>query len=159
MRTLFVYVDATETVALRAGFFCVLRNSMQPVWLIGKLYRTEVPKCNRKLYSPVVSCTHGRKTIAGRIQFFVVLRIGYDSILVFYLVFICVGFTCTGKSSLGKSLCGKIKNPRKAGILGRYLAGRYTAPIGCELPQIGAFLAATRAVCRSAAEWCLCTTY
>ena len=36
------------------------------------------------------------------------------------------GFTCTGKSSLGKSLCGKIKNPRKAGILGRYLAGRYT---------------------------------
>ena len=41
--------------------------------------------CNRKLYSLVVSCTHGRKTIAGRIQFFVVLRIGYDSILVFYL--------------------------------------------------------------------------
>ena len=33
----------------------------------------------------MVSCTHGRKTIAGRIQFFVVLRIGYDSILVFYL--------------------------------------------------------------------------
>ena len=38
----------------------------------------------------------------------------------------CVGFTFTGISSLGKSLCGKIKNPRKAGILGRYLAGRYT---------------------------------
>lgn len=34
--------------ALRAVFFCALRNSMQPVWPIGKLYRTEVPKCNRK---------------------------------------------------------------------------------------------------------------
>ena len=39
------------------------------------------------------------------------------------------GFTCTGKSSLGKSLCGKIKNPRKAGNLGRYLAGQ--APCRC----------------------------
>ena len=38
--------------------------------------------------------------------------------------FFQTGFTCTGKSSLGKSLCGKIKNPRKAGILGQYLAGR-----------------------------------
>ncbi len=27
--------------------------------------------CNRKLYSPVLSCTHGRKTKAGKIQFFV----------------------------------------------------------------------------------------
>jgi hypothetical protein len=41
-----------------------------------------------------------------------------------YLVFICVGFTCTGKSSLGKSHYGKTKDPRKARILGQYLAGR-----------------------------------
>ena len=59
---------------------------MQPVWLIGKLYRTEVPKCNRKLYSPVLSCTHCRKTKVERNRFFEVLRIGYDSILVIYLV-------------------------------------------------------------------------
>lgn len=40
---------------------------------------------NRKLYSPVLSCTHHGKTRVGKIQFFDVLRIGYDSILVFYL--------------------------------------------------------------------------
>ena len=39
---------------------------MQPVWLIGKLYRTEVPKCNRKLYSPVLSCTHHGKIPAAK---------------------------------------------------------------------------------------------
>ena len=39
---------------------------MKPVWLIGKLYRTEVPKCNRKLYSPVLSCTHHGKIPAAK---------------------------------------------------------------------------------------------
>ena len=40
---------------------------------------------NRKLYSLVLSCTHRSKTKVGKIQLFAVLRIGYDSILVFYL--------------------------------------------------------------------------
>ena len=39
----------------------------------------------RKLYSLVLSCTHRRKTTEEKIQRFAVLRIGYDSILVFYL--------------------------------------------------------------------------
>ena len=58
---------------------------MQPVWRISKLYRAEEPKCNRKLYSLVLSCTHRRKTTEEKIQRFAVLRIGYDSILVFYI--------------------------------------------------------------------------
>ena len=58
------------------------------------LYNFAGAVCNRKLYSPVLSCTHGRKTIAGRIQFFVVLRIGYNSILVFYLFSIYLCWIC-----------------------------------------------------------------
>ena len=42
--------------------------------------------------------------------------------------------------------------------MGRYLAGRYTAPIGCELPQIGAFLAVTGAVCGAVVAWYFRTT-
>ena len=37
------------------------------------------------MYSLVLSCTHCRKITEGKIPPFVVLRIGYDSILVFYL--------------------------------------------------------------------------
>ena len=36
-------------------------------------------------YSLVLSCTHHGKTRVGKIRLFVVLRMGYDSILVFYL--------------------------------------------------------------------------
>ena len=49
------------------------------------LYCMSTDGCNRKLDSPVLSCTHCSKTKVGKIRFFVVLRIGYDSILVFYL--------------------------------------------------------------------------
>ena len=56
-----------------------------------KLYYAQHENCNRKLYSPVLSCTHHGKTRVGKIQFFDVLRIGYDSILVFYLlsIYLC----------------------------------------------------------------------
>ena len=51
-----------------------------------------------------------------------------------------------------KCLCGRIKNPRKAGNLGRYLAGRVTVPMRCKRAQTGAFLAAIGAVCGDAVE-------
>ena len=102
--------------ALRAVFFCALRNSMQPVWPIGKLYRTEVPKCNRKLYSPVVSCTHHGKIPAAKSGFVCFAdKIGLVfSFLVFYLfgyLFVQAfpvpgetrpGNACTGKAVLGQ---------------------------------------------------------
>ena len=50
------------------------------------LYSLAGAVCNRKLYSLVLSCTHHGKTRVGKIRLFVVLRMGYDSILVFYLV-------------------------------------------------------------------------
>ena len=53
---------------------------------VNKLYRIGLARCNRKLYSLVLSCTHSCKTKVGEIQLFAVLRIGYDSILGFYLV-------------------------------------------------------------------------
>ena len=60
---------------------------MQPVWPIGKLYRTEVPKCNRKLYSLVVSCTHHGKILAAKSGFVCFAdKIGFVfAFLVFYL--------------------------------------------------------------------------
>ena len=44
-----------------------------------------------KFYPLARSCTHHGKTRVGKIQFFDVLRIGYDSILVFYLfsIYLC----------------------------------------------------------------------
>lgn len=133
-----------ETVALRAGFFCVLRNSMQPVWLIGKLYRTEVPKCNRKLYSPVLSCTHHGKIPAAKPGF--VCFADKDRIricfLVFYLVFISAGFSCTGETRLGKACAGKAvlgQKAPKAGNLGRYMAGRAPCRCGANAPRQGRF--------------------
>ena len=82
---------------------------MQPVWLIGKLYRTEVPKCNRKLYSPVLSCTHHGKIPAAKPGFVCFAdKIGFVfAFLVFYLVFISAGFSCTGETRLGKACAGK----------------------------------------------------
>ena len=49
------------------------------------LYSLAGAVCNRKLYSLVLSCTHHGKTRVGKIRLFVVLRMGYDSLLVFYL--------------------------------------------------------------------------
>ena len=46
---------------------------------VNKLYRIGLARCNRKLYSLVLSCTHSCKTKVGEIQLFAVLRIGYDS--------------------------------------------------------------------------------
>ena len=82
---------------------------MKPVWLIGKLYRTEVPKCNRKLYSPVLSCTHHGKIPAAKPGFVCFAdKIGFVfAFLVFYLVFISAGFSCTGETRLGKACAGK----------------------------------------------------
>ena len=66
-----------------------------------------------------------RQDSSGKNPFFVVLRIGYDSILVFYLFsYLFVRDLPVQGNQLGKSLCGKIKNPRKAGNLGPYLAGQ-----------------------------------
>ena len=58
---------------------------------ISKLYCQCECDCNRKLYSLVLSCTHCGKTIVGKNQLFAVLRIGYDSILVFNLfsIYLC----------------------------------------------------------------------
>ena len=58
---------------------------------VNKLYRIGLARCNRKLYSLVLSCTHSSKTKVGEIQLFEALRIGYDSILVFYLfsIYLC----------------------------------------------------------------------
>ena len=50
-----------------------------------KLYYAKSEQCNRKLYSLVLSCTHSTETKEGKIRLFAILRIGYDSILVFYL--------------------------------------------------------------------------
>ena len=82
---------------------------MKPVWLIGKLYHTEVPKCNRKLYSPVLSCTHHGKIPAAKPGFVCFAdKIGFVfAFLVFYLVFISAGFSCTGEARLGKACAGK----------------------------------------------------
>ena len=52
---------------------------------VNKLYRIGLARCNRKLYSLVLSCTNRSKTTVGKILLFAFLRIGYDSILVFYL--------------------------------------------------------------------------
>ena len=78
---------------------------MQPVWLIGKLYRTEVPKCNRKLYSPVLSCTHHGKIPAAKPGFVCFAdKIGF---VFAFLVFISAGFSCTGETRPGKACAGK----------------------------------------------------
>ena len=78
---------------------------MQPVWLIGKLYRTEVPKCNRKLYSPVLSCTHHGKIPAAKPGFVCFAdKIGF---VFAFLVFICADFSCTGETRPGKACAGK----------------------------------------------------
>ncbi|WP_419079055.1 hypothetical protein, partial [Phascolarctobacterium faecium] len=39
----------------------------------------------------------------------------------------------------GKCLCGKIKNPRKAGILGQYLAGRLPRRCAVNAPKQACF--------------------
>ena len=58
-----------------------------------------------------------------------VLRIGYDSILVFYLFsyLFVLDLPVQENPGLGKCLCGKIKNPRKAGILGDIWLDEYRA--------------------------------
>ena len=131
---------------------------MQPVWPIGKLYRTEVPKCNRKLYSPVLSCTHHGKIPAAKPGFVCFAdKIGFVfAFLVFYLVFISAGFSCTGETRLGKACAGKAflgKKAPKAGNLGRYMAGRASVLTLCERAQTEAFLAATGVVCGAAVAW------
>ena len=126
---------------------------MQPVWLIGKLYRTEVPKCNRKLYSPVLSCTHHGKIPAAKSGFVCFAdKIGF---VFAFLVFISAGFSCTGETRLGKACAGKAvlgQKAPKAGNLGRYMAGRASVLTLCERAQTRAFLAATGAVCGDGVE-------
>ena len=127
---------------------------MQPVWLIGKLYRTEVPKCNRKLYSPVLSCTHHGKIPAAKPGFVCFAdKIGF---VFAFLVFISAGFSCTGETRLGKACAGKAvlgQKAPKAGNLGRYMAGRASVLTLCERAQTEAFLAATGVVCGAAVAW------
>ena len=72
-----------------------------------------------------------------------------------FLVFISAGFSCTGETRLGKACAGKAvlgQKAPKAGNLGRYMAGRASVLTLCERAQTEAFLAATGAVCGSAAE-------
>ena len=84
---------------------------MQPVWLIGKLYRTKVPKCNRKLYSPVLSCTHHGKIPAAKSGFVCFAdKIGFVfAFLVFYLfsIYLCRLFPVQVKPAQEKPFLGK----------------------------------------------------
>ena len=119
---------------------------MKPVWLIGKLYRTEVPKCNRKLYSPVLSCTHHGKIPAAKSGFVCFAdKIGLVfSFLVFYLfgylfvqAFPVQVKPVRAKPAQEKPFLGK-KAP-KAGNLGRYLAGQALCRCGANAPKQGRF--------------------
>jgi|GEM_PF-5976821 len=141
----------------RAVFSCAFRNSMQPVWQISKLYRTEVPNCNRKLYSPVLSCTHHGKIPAEKtfLCFADKMRFVF-AFLVFYLfsIYLCRLFLYRRNPS-GQSLHRKSRSWAKAseaGNLGRYIAGRVSRRCDCECAQTGAFLAATGAVCGDVVE-------
>ena len=142
--------------ALRAVFFCALRNSMQPVWPIGKLYRTEVPKCNRKLYSLVVSCTHHGKIPAAKSGFVCFAdKIGFVFAFLVFSIYLC-RLSCTGETRLGKACTGKAvlgqKSPkgREFGAVYGWAASVLTL---CERAQTEAFLAATGVVCGAAVAW------
>lgn len=112
--------------------------------------------CNRKLYSLVLSCTRCRKTRVGKIRFFEALRIGYDSILVFYLfsylfvrAFPVQAKPVWAKPAQEKPFLGK---SLKCGGFGAVFGWTATAPIQCEPAQTGAFFAATGAACGDVVE-------
>ena len=101
----------------------------------------------------MVSCTHGRKTIAGRIQFFVVLRIGYDSILVFYLFsyLFVLDLPVQGNPVQVNAVVVKQKSP-ESGEFRVVFGWTGTTPMRCECAQTGAFLAVTGVVCGDGVE-------
>ena len=89
------------------------------------------------MYSLVLSCTHRSKTTVGKIQLFAILRIGYDSILVFYLFsyLFVLDLPVQENPVQVNAFVVKQKNPRKAGNLGRYLAGRVPRRCGANAPK------------------------
>ena len=106
----------------------------------------EVPKCNRKLYSPVLSCTHHGKIPAAKSGFVCFAdKIGLVfSFLVFYLfgylfvqAFPVQVKPVRAKPAQEKPFLGK-KAP-KAGNLGRYLAGQALCRCGANAPKQGRF--------------------
>jgi hypothetical protein len=69
------------------------------------LYNFAGAVCNRKLYSPVLSCTHHGKIPAEKSGFVCFAdKIGF---VFAFLVFICADFSCTGETRPGKACAGK----------------------------------------------------
>ena len=94
----------------------------------------EVPKCNRKLYSPVLSCTHHGKIPAAKSGFVCFAdKIGFVfAFLVFYLfsIYLCRLFLYRWNPS-GQSLRRKsrswVRKPQRRGIWGGIWLDRHRA--------------------------------
>ena len=110
--------------------------------------------CNRKLYSLVLSCTHHGKTRVGKIRLFVVLRMGYDSILVFNLFsyLFVQDLPVQGNPVQVNAVVVKQKSP-ESGEFRVVLGWTSTTPVHRECAQTGASLAVTGAVCGNVAGW------
>ena len=82
-----------------------------------------------------------------------VLRIGYDSILVFYLFsyLFVQDLPVQGNPVQVNAVVVKQKS-QESGDFRAVFDWTATAPIGCELPQTEAFLAVTGAVCGDGVE-------
>ena len=101
----------------------------------------------------MLSCTHPCKITVAKIRFFVVLRIGYDSILVFYLFsyLFVQDLPVQGNPVQVNAVVVKQKS-LESGEFRVVFGWTSTTPMRCECAQTGAFLAAAGAVCGSAAE-------
>ena len=118
------------------------------------LYSLAGAVCNRKLYSLVLSCTHHGKTRVGKIRLFVVLRMGYDSILVFNLFsyLFVQDLPVQGNPVQVNAVVVKQKSP-ESGEFRVVLGWTSTTPMHRECAQTGASLAAPGAVCGNVAGW------
>ena len=95
----------------------------------------------------MLSCTHRRKTTEEKIQLFAVLRIGYDSILVFNLFsyLFVQDLPVQGNPVQVNAVVVKQKSP-ESGEFRVVLGWTRTTPMHRECAQTGAFLTVTGAV-------------
>ena len=96
---------------------------------------------------------HHCKITVAKIRFFVVLRMGYDSILVFYLFsyLFVQDLPVQGNPVQVNAVVVKQKSP-ESGNFTAIFGRTSTTPMRCECAQTETFLAVTGAVCEDGVE-------